>query len=285
MFDSINFTGFVDNMPDVYKTKKDFYTDKYHLGSIKIFKNTSNNKIKGAGSLSGYFNGGVNYPIISVSQAIEATNLICDLLQVEPSKLKLNWFDVTLDLVTPHSYIDIHNIYLDQKVKAEYFRAAPEKGNLLSSYFKIDKDTSVKIYDLKYKNIDVSGVRIETTCNNSFIKTFADITAENAILLKNKLQAKVYDNLRYKPPELAINESQNNYSNLNTFKRSIILQRLAQFSEYEFSLVCSNLAANGVHRSSINKLISDRNEALKKINLVVPVDISELISKQNYKND
>jgi hypothetical protein len=283
MFDSINFTGFVDNMPDVYKTKKDFYTDKYNLGSIKIFKNTSNNKIKGAGSLSGYFNGGVNYPIISVSQAIEATNLICDLLQVEPSKLKLNWFDVTLDLVTPNSYIDIHNIYLDQKVKAEYFRAAPEKGNLLSSYFKIDKNTSVKIYDLNYKNIDVSGVRIETTCNNSFIKTFADITPENAILLKNNLQAKVYDNLRYKPPELAINESQNNYSNLNTFKRSIILQRLAQFSEYEFSLVCSNLAANGVHRSSINKLIADRNEALKKINLVVPVDISELLTKQNYK--
>jgi hypothetical protein len=283
MFDSINFTGFVDNMPDVYKTKKDFYTDKYNLGSIKIFKNTSNNKIKGAGSLSGYFNGGVNYPIISVSQAIEATNLICDLLQVEPSKLKLNWFDVTLDLVTPNSYIDIHNIYLDQKVKAEYFRAAPEKGNLLSSYFKIDKNTSVKIYDLNYKNIEVSGVRIETTCNNSFIKTFADITAENAILLKNNLQAKVYDNLRYKPPELAINESQNNYSNLNTFKRSIILQRLAQFSEYEFSLVCSNLAANGVHRSSINKLIADRNEALKKINLVVPVDISELLTKQNYK--
>jgi hypothetical protein len=283
MFDSINFTGYVDNMPDVYKTKKDFYTDKYNLGSIKIFKNTSNNKIKGAGSLSGYFNGGVNYPIISVSQAIEATNLICDLLQVEPSKLKLNWFDVTLDLVTPNSYIDIHNIYLDQKVKAEYFRAAPEKGNLLSSYFKIDKNTSVKIYDLNYKNIDVSGVRIETTCNNSFIKTFADITPENAILLKNNLQAKVYDNLRYKPPELAINESQNNYSNLNTFKRSIILQRLAQFSEYEFSLVCSNLAANGVHRSSINKLIADRNEALKKINLVVPVDISELLTKQNYK--
>jgi hypothetical protein len=51
MFDSINFSGFVENMPDVYKTKKDFYTDKYNLGSIKIFKNTSNNKIKGAGSL------------------------------------------------------------------------------------------------------------------------------------------------------------------------------------------------------------------------------------------
>jgi hypothetical protein len=30
-------------------------------------------------------------------------------------------------------------------------------------------------------------------------------------------------------------------------------------------------------------LVSDRNEALKKINLVVPVNISELITKQNYK--
>jgi hypothetical protein len=286
MFDSINFSGFADNMPNnLYKTKHNSFQDRYNLGNIKIIKTLSNNKIIGTGSLTAYYNGGANYPIISVSEAIEAAGRLCDFIKIDPDQIYLNWFDITLDILTPNSYIDIHNIYIDSKTKRDYYRSAPDKGGLLTSYFKIDKSTMLKIYDLKSKaKQDLTGVRIETTLQkNIIIKTLADITPENTTIIKDYLQDKIYNNLRYKPPELTINPDQNNFYNMNVFKRYLILKQLAQYNELEFNFFCSNLAANNVNRSSINRLIADRNEALKKINLVVPVNLKELVTKQNYK--